>query len=56
VADAILVLDNGAEIGYGTHNDLMASCETYADIYRSQVEGTIGTGDVSALASGGGGV
>ncbi|GFN32962.1 ABC transporter ATP-binding protein [Paenibacillus xylaniclasticus] len=35
-ADTILVLDNGAIEGMGTHDQLMATCEVYRDIYRSQ--------------------
>lgn len=35
-ADKILVLDDGALVGAGTHEDLMKSCETYREIYHSQ--------------------
>ena len=31
-ADHILMLENGKEIGYGTHEELMASCEPYRQI------------------------
>ena len=36
-ADQILVLEKGQIIASGTHEDLMASSEIYADIYRSQL-------------------
>ncbi len=35
-ADKILVLDDGELVGIGTHTELLASCEVYRDIYRSQ--------------------
>ena len=35
-ADKILVLDNGALAGAGTHDELMRSCEVYREIYFSQ--------------------
>lgn len=35
-ADLILVLDDGAAVGQGTHDELMRSCETYREIYYSQ--------------------
>ena len=34
--DRILVLDDGNMVGYGTHEELLRTCETYAEIYRSQ--------------------
>lgn len=37
-ADKILVMDNGVNAGYGTHNQLIKECEVYKDIYRSQIE------------------
>lgn len=37
-ADRILVLDDGAVIGMGTHQQLMDTCETYREIYYSQRE------------------
>jgi ATP-binding cassette subfamily B protein len=37
-ADKILVMDNGMKVGYGTHSDLMKTCEIYKDIYRTQIE------------------
>ena len=33
----ILVLDNGKCIGYGTHEELMKTCEPYRDIYEIQM-------------------
>ena len=35
-ADHILVLEDGEMIGYGTHEELMESCEIYQEISRSQ--------------------
>ena len=40
-ADHILVLEDGEMIGYGTHEELMKSCEVYREISRSQ------TGDMA---------
>lgn len=37
--DRILCMDNGVVQGYGTHNELMASCKTYQEIYDSQIGG-----------------
>lgn len=37
-ADKILVLDDGRIIGMGTHQELLASCEAYQEIYYSQRE------------------
>ena len=36
-SDLILVLDDGAVIGQGTHEELMETCETYREIYKSQM-------------------
>lgn len=36
-SDLILVLDDGAVIGQGTHKELLESCETYREIYKSQM-------------------
>lgn len=36
-ADHILVLDEGREIGYGTHQQLMKNCETYNEIATTQM-------------------
>lgn len=35
-ADIILVIENGAIVGMGSHDELMESCTVYQDIYRSQ--------------------
>lgn len=35
-ADAILVLEDGEAVGYGTHQELLKSCEIYQEIYESQ--------------------
>ena len=35
-ADQIVVLDGGVIVGLGTHDDLMMSCPTYAEIVESQ--------------------
>lgn len=42
-ADRILVLDDGAQVGFGTHEELLRTCEVYKEICRSQ-----GVGEVSA--------
>lgn len=36
-ADCILVLDDGRQIGLGTHEQLMESCEEYRLIYKAQM-------------------
>lgn len=36
-ADHILVLEDGSPIGYGTHEELMESCELYREIAKSQM-------------------
>jgi ATP-binding cassette, subfamily B, multidrug efflux pump len=36
-ADQILVLEDGEIIGRGTHDELLASCPTYAEIVESQI-------------------
>ena len=41
-ADHILVLEEGKEIGYGTHAQLMESCEVYRQISESQMGGDFG--------------
>lgn len=42
-ADQILVLDDGAAAGLGTHEELLADCDVYQEIYESQ----FGKGGVS---------
>lgn len=37
-ADLILVLDDGALVGAGTHDELLVSCPVYNEIYYSQFE------------------
>lgn len=36
-ADKILVLDNGANVGFGSHEELINSCKTYKEIFDSQI-------------------
>lgn len=33
----ILVIEEGQAVGYGTHEELLQSCEVYAEIYQSQL-------------------
>ncbi len=40
--DKIMVLDKGEIVGYGKHEDLLATCQTYKEILKSQVEGIAG--------------
>jgi ATP-binding cassette subfamily B protein len=37
-ADQIVVLEDGAIVGLGTHDDLVATCPTYAEIVESQLK------------------
>lgn len=37
-ADKILVMEDGLKVGFGTHEELMKSCEVYQDIYITQIE------------------
>lgn len=37
-ADKIIVLDGGKMVGFGTHEQLLRSCEVYREIYRTQFE------------------
>lgn len=39
-ADKIIVLDDGAPVGIGSHEELMQSCNVYKEIYNSQFGGT----------------
>ena len=43
-ADKILVLEDGAAVGLGTHEELLAACPVYKEIYESQ----FGTKEVGA--------
>jgi len=43
-ADQILVLDDGALVGKGTHEELLASCEIYREIHQSQTGAKTGKG------------
>lgn len=36
-ADKIIVLEDGTEVGIGTHSELLKSCGVYSEIYRSQM-------------------
>jgi ATP-binding cassette subfamily B protein len=36
-ADKIIVMDEGRIIGYGSHNELLAICESYREIYEAQM-------------------
>jgi ATP-binding cassette subfamily B multidrug efflux pump len=36
-ADAIVVLEHGRAVGYGTHEELLETCPTYAEIVQSQI-------------------
>ncbi len=38
-ADRIIVLDEGNVVGLGTHEELLAACETYREIHQSQYQG-----------------
>ena len=49
-ADRILVLENGASIGYGTHAELLATCPVYQEIYRSQVDSNMSLDDSTATS------
>lgn len=40
-ADKILVLDNGINVGFGSHAELLDSCRTYKDIFNSQIGGEL---------------
>ncbi|MBO5524299.1 MAG: ABC transporter ATP-binding protein [Roseburia sp.] len=41
-ADKIVVLDDGAVVGLGTHEELLAGCEVYQEIYYSQFKKAAG--------------
>ena len=36
--DRIVVLDDGVQVGYGNHNELLQNCDVYKEIYYSQFE------------------
>ena len=38
-ADLILVMDNGSVVAKGTHEELLASCEIYQEVYHQQTKG-----------------
>ena len=38
-ADMIVVLDNGRIADCGTHEELLARCEIYREVYQSQTKG-----------------
>ena len=38
-ADLILMMDDGAVVAQGTHEELMKTCEIYREVYESQQEG-----------------
>ena len=48
------MLDDGHVAGMGTHEELLASCPVYQEIYRSQFKqeatGTVSSGEVNAHA------
>ena len=52
-ADRIIVLDKGEEVGSGTHDELMRSCEVYRQIAKSQLSekelGLNGNGEGAAI-------
>nr|MBQ8890198.1 ABC transporter ATP-binding protein [Clostridia bacterium] len=43
-ADKILVLDDGAVVGYGQHDSLLLDCPVYREIYETQFGGGDGNG------------
>jgi ATP-binding cassette, subfamily B, multidrug efflux pump len=49
-ADQILVLESGRMVGLGTHDDLLVTCPTYAEIVTSQLT-VVGSSTSSATAS-----
>jgi len=38
ICDKIVVLDDGEQVGYGTHSDLLQNCDVYKEIYYSQFD------------------
>lgn len=49
-ADQILVLEDGKIIGHGIHEELLKTCETYSEIYTTQIGNqSIGAGEEAAV-------
>lgn len=49
-AEQILVLEDGKIIGHGTHEELLKTCETYSEIYTTQIGNqSIGAGEEAAV-------
>jgi ATP-binding cassette subfamily B protein len=46
-ADQILVLEDGEQVGLGTHDELLATCETYQEIVNSQLTADEAAGRVT---------
>lgn len=46
-ADKILVLNNGVNVGFGDHKELLHSCKTYREIFNSQIGEDLGKEDSS---------
>jgi len=44
-ADKILVLDNGVNVGFGSHKELLNSCKTYKGIFDSQIGDDLNRGN-----------
>jgi ATP-binding cassette subfamily B multidrug efflux pump len=42
-ADQIIVMDDGKIVGMGSHADLMQNCQTYTEIYYSQMDKKVAT-------------
>ena len=40
-ADKILVLNDGEQIGFGTHDELLKTCDVYKQIYDTQTGGSL---------------
>ena len=51
-ADQILVLEDGKIIGHGTHEELLKTCETYSEIYTTQIGNqSIRAGEEAAVSA-----